>query len=74
MALEMPPPGYEIVETPDRVGHGPEARSWFRWHADRVCARLTAGRLIPSYRYEVVREGRRWAVYAFQNVLRKLEP
>jgi len=44
--------------------------TWFRGRAERRAARLNAQRIIPSYRYEVVREGRRWAVVAMQNIAR----
>lgn len=68
------PDGYRVAETPHKVSRHPEMRSRIRMRADAACGRLNAGRRVPSYRYEVVREGRRWAVYAFQNVLRKIEP
>lgn len=72
MMRDVAPPGYKTVETDRRVpGTRPEFRSRLRRRALRRAARLNAGRRFNTYRYEVVREqhrGKRWAVYAFQNV------
>lgn len=58
-----------VVELPQRVGDGkPEMTSRFRWRAQRYADRGNRVRIIPSYRFEVVREDGRWAVVAFQNV------
>ena len=71
----MIPRGYEIVKTTDRVGFGmPEFRTRFRRRAERRCHSLNSRPLIESFRYEVVQEGGRYAVVAFQNELRKLKP
>ena len=61
---------YETVETDQRVTGSLDLVTWFRGRAERRAARLNAQRIIPSYRYEVVREGRRWAVVAMQNIAR----
>jgi hypothetical protein len=61
-------PAYKLVELDDRVG-GADARTFFRGRAERIARRRNAQRFLPSYRYEVVREGRRWAVVPFQNQL-----
>ena len=59
---------YRVVETSERVGDGkPAFTSHFRWFAERYARKGKAMRPIPSFRYEVVREGNRWAVVAMQN-------
>lgn len=63
-----------IFESQERVRAEPEFTSRFRWRAVRRMRQLDAGRLVPFYRYEVVPEGRRWAVVAFQNVARPPDP
>lgn len=70
----MIPDGYELVQTDLRVGGvRPALRTRFIGRARRRCARMNAGRLAPSYRYEVVIDNRgRHEVVAFQNVLREV--
>jgi hypothetical protein len=60
-----------VIETDRPVGDGhPAFVTRFRWRAESWASKGNAGRIIPSFRYEVVREGRRWAVIAMQNVRR----
>lgn len=66
-------PFYKLVETADRVSADVEMRSVFRGRAERCARRRNSERPAPSYRYEVVREGRRWAVAVFQNVLQPIK-
>jgi hypothetical protein len=65
-------PAYKLVETNRRVYADVEMRSFSRSRAERFARRRNAERLAPSYRYEVIREGRRWAAAVFQNVLEPL--
>lgn len=61
----------DIVESWERVGDGkPILRTRSYGKAARKRDRLNAQRIIPSYRYEVVKDGGRWAVVAFQNYAR----
>lgn len=66
-------PAYKLVELDERVGEDVEARTFFRGRAERIARHRNAQRLLPSYRYEVVREGRRWTVVPFQNQLQPVE-
>jgi hypothetical protein len=47
-------------------------RAWTYWRARAKRDKLNAERLFPSYRWEVVKEGRRWLVVAFQNYARSV--
>jgi hypothetical protein len=59
---------YVPVPTYERVGDGkPACVTRFKWWAEREARRYNGHVIFPSYRYEVVREGKRWAVVAFQN-------
>ncbi len=67
--------GYLVFKTHERVGDGkPDLVTRFHWRAVARCARLNDQRVVPFYRYEVVREGGRWAVVAMQNVARPVKP
>jgi hypothetical protein len=68
------PWGYRVAETDEKVLSEPELVTRFRWRAERRRRALEAARTVPSYRYEVLREDGRYAVYAMQNVLEKIEP
>lgn len=59
---------YRIEHTPERVGDGKPAlttRSYRR--AMRRRDKLNRRIIFPSYRYDVVKDGARWLVIAFQN-------
>lgn len=59
---------YEAVETNDRVpGFAPDLETRFFRRAVRRAAKLNAQRMLPTYRWGIVRDGRRWCVVAFQN-------
>jgi hypothetical protein len=60
-------PDYTVHESMDRLPGSPDFVTRFHSRAVRRCRKLNARRIFPSYRYGVVREGRRWAVVAFQN-------
>lgn len=68
------PPGYAVRHTDDRLANSkgepiaPLRRARFRWVAEWKMRRINAP-VVPSYRYEVVREGGWWVVVAMQNVL-----
>jgi hypothetical protein len=59
--------GIHVLETDERLSGAPELVTRFRGRAERRARSLNAQRLFPSYRYAVVREGRRWLVVAMQN-------
>lgn len=65
------PVGYEIVECDDLIDSGPVDRYWRRSKAERRQKKLNRDILAPSYRWCVVKDGRRWTVVAKQN---KLQP
>lgn len=68
------PEGYELLKSDDVVGNGePVLVTYFRWRAERRARRLNAVRYADSYRWEVVNSGRRYAVVAMQNYLRRVE-
>jgi hypothetical protein len=56
----------------ERVGDGrPALRTWSYRRAMRRRNRLNGLVAFPSYRWEVVKDGNRWDVIAFQNYLRE---
>ena len=62
---------YVTVEGRDRVpGIEPDLRTWFYGRALRRRDKLNERRIFPSYRWEVVKDGSRWLVVAFQNYAR----
>jgi hypothetical protein len=59
---------YVTEETSERVARiEPELTTRFAWRAERTCNRANARRLVPFYRWEIIREDARWKVVAFQN-------
>ena len=67
--------GFLIEETDARVGDGrPELVTRFWGRAERRARKLNALRVVPFYRYEIVRENGRWAVVAMQNVAGAVGP
>lgn len=67
--LAMVSADYTVVETGDRVKSVPAAgRYRWLWRAARRRDKLNAQRRMPSYRYEVLRDGKHWLVVAMQNV------
>lgn len=58
---------YGVEETDERIDLGPELTTRFRRRAEHRRDRLNARRVVPFYRWEIVRENRRWTVAAFQN-------
>lgn len=68
------PPGYALRHTDARLTYAsgkripPIARSRFRWVARWKMSRARKP-IVPSYRFEVVREKGRWVVVVMQNVL-----
>jgi hypothetical protein len=66
--VDLPVDGV-IVETTDLVANvAPALVTRLRWRARRRAAKLNARRTLLSYRYEVVHDGRKYSVVAFQNV------
>jgi hypothetical protein len=57
-----------MIETDRRIPHTTDLRTLFLSRANRRVQKLNARRMFPSFRWEVVREGRRYSVVAFQNV------
>ena len=66
---------YEVVETKQSVrGIDADLITRSERRARRRARKLNERRLLPSYRWEVVRPHDRWLVVAFQNVLREKAP
>ena len=61
--------GYHAEETAERVDTAPDLRTMFRRRAEHRARFLNARRTIRSYRWDIVREERRWLVVALQNRL-----
>ena len=61
--------GIHTITTNERVAAiKPDLVTRSRWRAERRRRHLSKYVIFPSYRWEVVREGNRWAVVAMQNV------